>query len=57
MVFTKLSFFGIVKNNFGAILIEKYCLGPETSFFFSSKVCVIGSKEELFMTSSHEWML
>jgi hypothetical protein len=57
MVFAKTLIFGFVKNYFKATLIEKSCLGPETSFCFSSKVCVIGSKEELFLTLSHEWML
>jgi hypothetical protein len=58
MVFSKTLIFGFVKKYFRATLIEKSCLGPETSFyFFSSNACVIGSKGELFPTLSHEWML
>jgi hypothetical protein len=49
--------FCILKNYFGATSIEKSCLGPKTSFLFSSKVCVIGSEEELFLILFHEWML
>jgi hypothetical protein len=57
MVIFKDPNFWIVKNYFRATLIEKSCLGPETKFFyFSSKVCVIGSEEELFLILSHEWM-
>jgi len=57
MVVAKTLIFGFVKNYFRANLIEKSCLGPETSLCFSSKACVIGSEEELFMILSHEWML
>ena len=48
MVFVKPLFFGFAKNYFRATLIEKYCLGLETSLCFSSKACMIGSKEENF---------
>jgi hypothetical protein len=57
MVLEKTLIFGFVKNYFKATLIEKCCLGPETSLCFSSKACVIGSKEELFLTLPNEWML
>jgi hypothetical protein len=57
MVVAKTLIFGFVKNYFRATLIEKSCLGPETSLCFSSKACVIGSEEELFLILSHEWML
>jgi hypothetical protein len=57
MVLAKTLIFGIVKNYFRTTLIEKSCLGLETNFFFSLKACVIGSKEELLLTLSHEWML
>jgi hypothetical protein len=57
MVVAKTLIFGFVKNYFGATLIEKSCLGPKTSLCFSSKACVIGSEEELFLILSHEWML
>jgi hypothetical protein len=58
MVVAKNLIFGFVKNYFGVALIEKFFLAPETSlFFFLSKACVIGSKEELFLILSHEWML
>jgi hypothetical protein len=49
MVFAKTLIFEFVKNYFGDALIEKSCLGPETSLCFSSKVCVIGFEEELFL--------
>jgi hypothetical protein len=57
MVVAKTIIFGFVNNYFRATLIEKSCLGPETKLCFSSKACVIGSKEELFLIFSHEWML
>jgi hypothetical protein len=49
MVFAKTLIFGFVKNYFGATLIEKSFLGPETTLCFSSKASMIGSKEELFL--------
>jgi hypothetical protein len=57
MVVAKTLIFGFVNNYFGANLIEKSCLGPETSLCFSSKVCMILYEEELFLILSHEWML
>jgi hypothetical protein len=57
MVVTKTLIFGFVRNYFRATLLEKSCLGPEASLCFSSKACVIGSEEELFMILSHEWMM
>ena len=57
MVVAKTLIFGFVKNYFGVALIEKSCLGPETILCFSSKTCVIGSEEELFLILSHEWMM
>jgi hypothetical protein len=49
MVVAKTLIFGFVKNYFGAALIEKSCLGPEKILCFSTKACVIGSEEELFV--------
>jgi hypothetical protein len=57
MVVEKTLIVGFVKNYFRASLIEKSCLGPETSLCFSAKAYVIGFEEELFMILSHEWML
>jgi hypothetical protein len=50
MVVAKTLILDNVKNYFGAALIEKSCLGPDISLcFFSSKVCMIGCGEELFL--------